>query len=152
MVRSIFSSDHHEMARILSKISVATQDRDRMHVDLGKLKRKMLLHFFREETFVFPSSGEVVQHAIILGLLTEHAGMIRMIDKILSYLESGDIERAADRLAGLNRLLLVHCEREEREIYSGLEESGTILAIEEKARMKRLPKDWKCAIAAKYHG
>ena len=151
MERSIFYSDHHELVQMLSKIAGVNHDRDRMRADLGKLRRKMLLHFFREETFVFPSSGALVQYAMVLGLLTEHAGMIRMIDKILSYLESGDMDRATDRLAGLNRLLLVHCDREEREIYSGLEKSGAILAIAEKARMKRLPKDWKCAIAAKYN-
>ncbi|MGC8515775.1 MAG: hemerythrin domain-containing protein [Thermoplasmata archaeon] len=152
VVHSILSSDHLELVQLISKITGLAHDADRMSAGLVKLKRKMLLHFFREETFVFPSSEASVPHALVLGLLTEHAGMLRMIDRILSYLKDEDIDRATDRLAGLSRLLHVHCEREEKEIYTGLEETGTIQAITEKARMKRLPKGWKCAIAAKYDG
>lgn len=149
---TILSSDHPEMFRMISEITGLPHDAYRMSAGLTRLKRKMQLHIFREETFVFPSSEGSVPHALILGLLTEHAGMLRMIDKILSYLKDDDIERAIDRLAGLDRLLLIHCEREEKVIYMRLVESGSIHAITEKARKKRLPKDWKCAIASKYEG
>jgi hemerythrin superfamily protein len=150
MDRSIFSSDHHAILQMLSNIADFTDDPGKMCAGIIKLKKKMLWHIFREETLVFPASELFAPHAIILGLLTEHAGMVRMIDKILSYMENGDMERASDRLAGLNRLILVHFEREEISIYKVLEESGTIHEMALRAKRKRLPKGWKPFIAEKY--
>jgi hemerythrin len=135
---------------MISNITEATEHPANMSTAIIKLKKKMLLHFFREETFVFPSSELFGPHALVLGLLTEHAGMLRMVDKILFYIEDGDLERASDRLAGLHRLLVVHCDREEREVYKKLEESGTIHEIAAMAANKRLPNGWKPLIAARY--
>ena len=150
MEKSIFSSDHRLLINMVSRISGNQSTEERMKSTLLKLRRKMLLHFFREETYLFPSIQTYASHAFVLGLLTEHAGMLRMIDKILAYVESGDLERAADRLAGLKRLLFVHCEREDREIYSAVEISGKMHEIDQKARNDKMPEGWKCAITAKY--
>ncbi|MCL4452345.1 MAG: hemerythrin domain-containing protein [Candidatus Thermoplasmatota archaeon] len=148
--KSIFSSDHHILVRMVSRLAMNEGTGEVMKSALLKLRRKMLLHFFREETYLFPSIQTFVSHAFVLGLLTEHAGMLRMIDKILAYIEKGDLERTSDRMTGLMRLLLVHCQREEREIYSVPELSGKIYEIDQKARKDRMPEGWKCAITAKY--
>ncbi|EQD62352.1 hemerythrin/HHE cation-binding motif domain protein [mine drainage metagenome] len=93
-----------------------------------------------------------VQHAFILGLETEHAGLIRLLDKILGYMDDNNHERALDRIDGLNRLFILHCSREENEIYSVLKDRNAIDGLVEQIKYKRVPKNWQCAVTKKYKG
>lgn len=112
----------------------------------------MMLHFYREETYVFPAASSFVQHAFIIGLQTEHAGLIRLLDKIVAYMSNDDNERAFDRISGLSRLFIIHSAKEENEIYSILKDRNAIDGLAEQAKYKRVPQGWQCAVTEKYNG
>jgi len=147
---SAFSSDHGKIRKLIVELSDSHKNEHELRSILYNLQKRMILHFYREETYVFQMASTLVQHAFILGLETEHAGLIRLLDKILSYMESNDHERAMDRIEGLSRLFTLHCIREENEIYSVLKDRNAIDGLVEQVKYKRVPRNWQCAVTKKY--
>lgn len=142
MLSLVLTLDHRRLEELTEKFKnypdLSTYD---------EIRRAFINHIYWEEEFLFPKVVDSSLLAIVRSLEIEHGSMWLLLDQTKEYLDSGNIEKAKEKINEFMRVLLEHDGAEEGSVYQQLDtlpdEDQANLVLEE-IKLANSPKDWKC--------
>lgn len=112
MLLDVLIEHHEKIKRLQSSLAESLEQNKFSERSMRDLVKHVHQHIYFEETSLYPAVRNDANSSRINGLEVEHAGIWQLLGKINSYVENGDVTRAADRAQGLGRVLDMHYTKE----------------------------------------
>lgn len=152
MISNAFTEDYRKIDQLLERLVISLKEGILSVEKLNELRKALQVHIYFEETTLFRVVENEGNRSRINGLEVEHAGILRLLDKIESYMTGNDIVRALDRAEGLVRVLRTHNSAEMEHVHTVLDQSENIdrKALLDLFRNATIPEGWQSRVLRRY--